>query len=56
MGNGSLDCGDAGAYDTFEWGQVLGTKVEVHVILIIAKRAYMHRTNISKVILFRKQY
>ena len=19
-GNGSLDCGDAGAYDTFEWG------------------------------------
>lgn len=29
MGNGSLDCGNAGAYDTFEWRYVFGTKVRI---------------------------
>lgn len=27
MGNGSLDCRNAGAYDTFEWKQVFRTKI-----------------------------
>ncbi len=29
MGNGSVDCGDARAYDTFEWEQVFGTEISI---------------------------